>query len=279
MIQNFKNQVLVIIAAIGFLMNTLKAQTPLVIRPYYFEDRIDTTTLKVEFEMEYMPDTSKPKEKRKQEFELLLGKRFEQFRFIAESMNKGRKAPKGSGFNILGEGLAASVFLTDRLSKQRTVYVKGIAPSFVVVEYNEVLASPEWHIMPDTQTILGYESQKATAKYFGREYIAWFAKDIPHSSGPWKLMGLPGLILKAYDTKREYSFTATSITSKSTENKFVQSVKGRFIHKSREEVNKILKLLNQDIIRANEFVNGRRTEVIGSTATVIPFPYNPIELE
>lgn len=279
MIRSLEVQALVIIVAIGLLMNTLKAQTPLVIRPYYFEGRIDTTTLKVEFEMEYMPDTSQPKEKQKQEFELLLGKRFEQFRFIAESMNKGHKAPKGSGFNVGGEGLAASVFLTDRLSKQRTVYVKGIAPSTVIVEYSEALVSPEWHIMPDTQAILGYTCQKATAKYCGREYTAWFAQDIPYSSGPWKLIGLPGLILKAYDTKGEYSFTATSISSKPTENKFIQSVKGRFTRKSREQVNKTLKLLNQDIIRASEIVNGRRIEVIGSTASVIPFPYNPIELE
>lgn len=280
MIRNLEIPILAVIAAIGLLLaNTLKAQTPLVIAPYHFEGRIDTAILKVEFEMRYIPDTSQPKKKQKQEFELLLGKRFDQFRFIAESTDNGHKAPRGSGFNIGGEGLAASVFLTDRLSKQRTVYVKGIAPSHAVVEYSEDLASPEWHITPDTQMILGYTCQRATTKYFGREYIAWFAKDIPYSSGPWKLMGLPGLILQAYDTKGEYSFTATSIVYKPEANKFIQSIKGRFTHKSRKEVNRILKLLNQDIIRASEIINGRKVEVIGSAASVIPFPYNPIELE
>lgn len=48
--------------------------------------------------------------------------------------------------------------------------------------------------------------RKATGYFRGRNYIAWFCSDIPIPYGPWKLGGLPGLIIKAYDSKGEISF-------------------------------------------------------------------------
>ena len=35
--------------------------------------------------------------------------------------------------------------------------------------------------------------------------------DIPVSDGPWKLGGLPGLILEAYDKGHQYTFTAVGL--------------------------------------------------------------------
>ncbi len=61
------------------------------------------------------------------------------------------------------------------------------------------------------KNILGYDCFKAIAPYRGRRWTAWFAPEIPVQDGPWKLCGLPGLILEAYDTNHEYSFTATGL--------------------------------------------------------------------
>ncbi len=51
----------------------------------------------------------------------------------------------------------------------------------------------------------------ATSDFRGRHWTAWFATDIPVSDEPWKLGGLPGLILKAYDKGHQYTFTAVGL--------------------------------------------------------------------
>lgn len=69
-----------------------------------------------------------------------------------------------------------------------------------------------WEIFNEIRKIGPYECQKAISKFRGRNYIAWFTNEIPIKSGPWKLQGLPGLIIVAYDTTREVQFTFTSIS-------------------------------------------------------------------
>jgi GLPGLI family protein len=63
-----------------------------------------------------------------------------------------------------------------------------------------------WKISKDTASFSGIKCQKATANFKGRKWIAWFAQDLPFQSGPWKLNGLPGLVVEAYDEKKEVVF-------------------------------------------------------------------------
>lgn len=64
----------------------------------------------------------------------------------------------------------------------------------------------DWKISKDTMSFSGIACQKAVAKFKGRNWTAWFATDMPFQSGPWKLNGLPGLIVEAYDDKKEVKF-------------------------------------------------------------------------
>lgn len=79
-------------------------------------------------------------------------------------------------------------------------------------QYSEDWEKPEWEILDESKEIIGYQCFKAVTDYRGRQWTAWFAPEIPVQEGPWKLCGLPGLILEAYDNKEEYSFEADGLT-------------------------------------------------------------------
>ena len=81
----------------------------------------------------------------------------------------------------------------------------------------EKVETPDWQIIPDsTSDIIGYHCQLAKATFKGRTWYAWYAEDIPMQEGPWKLCGLPGLILKAYDENKEFVFTGIGMSTLTT---------------------------------------------------------------
>ena len=88
--------------------------------------------------------------------------------------------------------------ITDRISSQG-------------YRYADSLHAQTWTMGDSTREVLGYTCQQATANFRGRRWTAWFATDIPVSDGPWKLGGLPGMILEAYDEGQQHVFTAVGL--------------------------------------------------------------------
>ena len=66
-------------------------------------------------------------------------------------------------------------------------------------EYEGYEPTPDlaWTLTYDTLTVSGYLCQQATATFRGMEWHVWYTEEIPSSAGPWRLRGLPGLIVKA----------------------------------------------------------------------------------
>lgn len=75
----------------------------------------------------------------------------------------------------------------------------------------EKLPIIKWLIKNDYKVIDNIQCQKATAKFRGRNYTAWFSNDIPSYFGPMKFGQLPGLIVEIYDDNKEVIINATKI--------------------------------------------------------------------
>ena len=122
----------------------------------------------------------------------------------------------------------------------------------------------------------------ARCTFKGRTWTAWFAADIPLDNGPWKLCGLPGLILRAYDAKQQYIFDCVgmkqanegeNITYDSKFDKYAASTMKEFVDYQRKAV-------PEDILAAQgikiEVPEEMKSEVQQLLAK--PQPSNPLEL-
>ncbi len=124
--------------------------------------------------------------------------------------------------------------LTDRNNGSITFYGKVSMDYF---HYSEPLPEINWILTDESDEVMGYQCKKATARWRGRNWTAWYS-DIPIDAGPWKFQGLPGLILKLEDESGEHYFETVGMKddiypfgykkrlySKSTREKFNAAVK------------------------------------------------------
>jgi len=112
---------------------------------------------------------------------------------------------KISGYDSLGEQIYRD-FRTRNIFFRKTE-TKPL-PAFVIKDnWVEI----QWTIKDELKYICGYQCQKAIGKFRGRDYIVWYTGDIPLNFGPWKLYGLPGIILEVEDSKNQIAFTASNV--------------------------------------------------------------------
>jgi GLPGLI family protein len=142
---------------------------------------------------------------------------------------------------------------------------------------------PVWKLEEDTANILSYTCRKAVCEFKGRKWTAWFAPEIPISEGPWKLCGLPGLILKAEDEQKHYSFVCVGLKQNRT-NKAILFQGKKYEPVDRKAYNKLHERYFADPIG---FItsNNPNVKVIVKDSHGNPtkgprnVPYNPIEWE
>ena len=94
--------------------------------------------------------------------------------------------------------------------KSNEFYYYGVIDK-VLYYYQDNDCPVKWQILPDTARVNGYKCQKAVTKLEGRRYAAWFTREIPISSGPYKFTGLPGLVISVADATNSYKFELTKV--------------------------------------------------------------------
>ena len=81
------------------------------------------------------------------------------------------------------------------------------------MSYEEEIPVLKWVLTDSVATVLGYECLSAKCNFRGREWTVFYTEEIPLAEGPWKLHGLPGLIMKATDADGHYTFECIGIKS------------------------------------------------------------------
>lgn len=95
------------------------------------------------------------------------------------------------------------------IKSQVSLFAEGKKKTYIV---EEKIIKIDWNIKNEFKKIGVFNTQKAIGKFRGRIYTAWFTNEIPVKYGPWKLHGLPGLIIEVSDSKKEVFFKANSFT-------------------------------------------------------------------
>jgi GLPGLI family protein len=68
-----------------------------------------------------------------------------------------------------------------------------------------------WKFSNECDTILNYPCRKASSKFRGRQYEAWFTTELSFRAAPWKIHGLPGVVLKLESLDGFYLLKANKI--------------------------------------------------------------------
>ncbi len=103
------------------------------------------------------------------------------------------------GDEFMGDSEGCSVFVN--LEEKVTYTKKRNGPInstlHIIIEELEAI---NWKIGTESKLIGGFNAKIAHADYEGRTYEVWFTREIPFPFGPYRLQGLPGLILEAHST-------------------------------------------------------------------------------
>lgn len=274
---------LIFLLFIVFFTTGLRAQT------------IDSAYFQCVYKLSYAKDSLDINRKQTDEMMLLIGNKYTSFcsyiNYVADSLQKANPAEyspqvasAGGNVRVLGAKTKlkrtdnVEVYIIEKASEVLLCMGKAGVKDFY--DYTEELTLPKWEMLSEKQVILGYNCQKATANYGGRQWTVWFTPDILIGEGPWKLRGLPGMILRAEDTENHYVFECTNLGRLKSKRPIEKDTANRYRSISKQDFFKECRLTFENPIAAFSKAGVDLSSALmnGSIAKPNPKKYNPIEL-
>lgn len=178
-----------------------------------FAQKPDTARLLVHYKFSWVQDTANRTHPYTENMVLYVGKSTGAYRSYDGVVYKAQfkkafaeaaaASPDGRP-NINRRGVGTPVEYYQYPNKQKLVTMDQIFMNTYAIDGEMPVI--DWKTSGDTATFGGLHCQKATGHFKGRDYTVWFCPDLPVHTGPWKLNGLPGVIVDARDAKNEVVF-------------------------------------------------------------------------
>lgn len=180
-----------------------------------------------------------------------------------ESVNE-TASEKGTTMNFQLESLPYEIYTN--LEAKKILINDYIGDVNYIIEEN--IYPFNWEITSETKQISNYNCIKATTKFRGRNYEVWFTEEIPTQLGPWKMNGLPGLILELYDTDHLILLQAIKINKSEIDVKNKQKRVERIEKKQKTSIKEFKKLYKEHI-----------QELFNQMSTKMPAGFPPLVID
>lgn len=251
------------------------AQFFTICRPVSDGDSIDRVRLMAVYKMTYTPNVSDTARVVTDEVWLEIGEKLaKQYSGVMYDLDlKAEDSTEPLNFNTM-EQIIPIVLYTGYPERGRLTLDRRLPVTAPVMRYSEAIPEIDWTLGTAKRTIVGMECQEATCSCGGREWTAWFAPKLAYPYGPYKLGGLPGLILDLSDRDGEYHYTCIG---------FRPQQQGRAITEWKWEQRPTTKKELSDLVRAMYATPEVTLKSLGvghitfGGDAMVDLPYNPIE--
>ena len=224
----------------------------------------NTDYIRAIYQLTYKPSKTYKDITRKEQMLLLIDQRHSRFisvgQYVQDSVFNSLENRRGFIPNM--QEIPHTSF-KEIVSKDHLLGKISVAEDFSYEEYfkyKEDLHPFQWTIDPEKKVIKGYNCQKATTHFAGRDYTAWFTAELPISDGPYKFNGLPGLIIEIYDTDDHYHYALTFIKQIKTPHATYEKEKDYFTV-SKKKFIQLKKEYEENPFRSMELRYGHRIRV------------------
>ena len=164
-------------------------------------------------------------------------------------------------------------------SQEATLYIQSFSGSY---KYNQQLPKMDWKLENEEKKIKGIRCLKATCRFGGRDWTAWYAPEYAMPYGPYLFNGLPGLIMQVVDKKKNFAFKFKGIEKNSSGRYIYMNKIENEIETTREKAREGIKNACKDptaAMRAAGLIPPDKKGIVEVYTQGHGVPYNPIELE